>query len=183
MLGGVRSGKSAYAEGLAKRSDGSVLYVATATAGDDEMRRRIEEHRRRRPESWRTAEIPLGVGAALRASLPGIDVVLLDCLSVLISNVLLHNEAADEDQGVALYARAEAAVQREIDRLLECYNDSSATFVVVSNEVGLGVVPPYPLGRVYRDLLGMANQNIARCADEVYLLVAGVAVELKKPTT
>lgn len=178
VLGGARSGKSLFAERLAGQIGCDVLYIATATADDDEMRRRIEEHRRRRPATWQTVEAPLNVSAAIRANSERHHVVLIDCLSVLVSNMLLEHEKADEDV-VAASARVEEAVRREMDKLLACYEDSTATFVVVSNEVGHGVVPAYPLGRVYRDVLGLANQLVARNADEVYLLVAGVPIELK----
>ncbi len=179
VLGGVRSGKSAFAEDLAKQIGENVLYVATADVGDDEMRHRVEEHRRRRPESWRTVEIPLKVGMNLQASMEGADVVLIDCLSVLVANVLQQYGTDAGDDVVDAAANIEEFLREEMSDLLACYRGSSASFVIVSNEVGHGVVPPYPLGRIYRDVLGLANQYIAREADEVYMLVAGVPIELK----
>ncbi len=181
ILGGARSGKSSFAEQLAGELGPEVLYVATATVGDDEMRERVSRHRERRPSAWRTLEAPTGVAAALREEIGAANVVLLDCLSVLVSNVLLQNE--DGTGGDVLSAttatKVEEAVRREVDSLLAYWRESTASFVVVSNEVGLSVVPAYPLGRIYRDLLGLANQWVAQEADEVYLVVAGIPVELK----
>jgi adenosylcobinamide kinase/adenosylcobinamide-phosphate guanylyltransferase len=173
ILGGARSGKSAYAERLAVRAGGSVLYVATAEAGDDEMAERITAHRAGRPAGWTTLEAPRGVGPALQEAGLAHDVVLLDCLTLLANNVIVPLpepiRAAD----------AEAALKREVDGLLAAYAASSATWLVISNEVGLGLVPPYPLGRVYRDSLGRANQQLAAAADYVVLMVAGLPLVVK----
>ncbi|MCL5959776.1 MAG: bifunctional adenosylcobinamide kinase/adenosylcobinamide-phosphate guanylyltransferase [Chloroflexi bacterium] len=179
VLGGARSGKSAFAENLAKQIGDKVLYVATAAIGDEEMRRRVEQHRLRRPASWRTLEAKVGVGKALASSASDEEVILLDCLALLVSNVLLQHSTEDEESSQQAFAEIERAVEREVDELVEAYRQSKATFIVVSNEVGLGLVPPYPLGRAYRDLLGVASQKVATHADEVYLLFAGVPVELK----
>ncbi|MCL5264448.1 MAG: bifunctional adenosylcobinamide kinase/adenosylcobinamide-phosphate guanylyltransferase [Chloroflexi bacterium] len=179
VLGGARSGKSAFAENLAKQISDKVLYVATAAIGDEEMRRRVEQHRLRRPASWRILETTIGVGNALASSAADEEAILLDCLALLVSNVLLQHSTEDEESSQQAFPEIESAVRREIDELVEAYRRSKATFIVVSNEVGLGLVPPYPLGRAYRDLLGIANQKVATHADEVYLLFAGVPVELK----
>lgn len=169
VLGGARSGKSAHALRLAEGAGGPVLFVATGLAVDAEMRQRIARHRAQRPPHWRTLECPRGLGPALRAHAGPAAVVLVDCLSALVANVLLH---AGEPQ-------AEAAVAEEVESLLAALRDLGRTAIVVSNEVGLGLVPPYPLGRHYRDLLGWANQRAAAAADTVTLLVAGLAVGLK----
>lgn len=181
VLGGVRSGKSGFAEKLAAELGESVLYAATAEVRDEEMRQRVENHRRRRPESWSTAEVPRQLGAALRGQIGAEQVILIDCLSVLISNILLeHAESVGDDTvSASVSNQIEESVLQEIGTLLQCYRESTATFVVVSNEVGQGIVPPYPLGRLYRDLLGLANQRVAQEADEVYLLIAGIPVEIK----
>lgn len=178
VTGGARSGKSRYAEGLAASFGGPVLYVATAEARDEEMERRIADHRRRRPEGWRTLEARLGVGDRLREEFRGEGTVLLDCLSLLVSNVLLdavevHGEEADSEP----VARE---VEAELDSLLGWWEEVSADLVVVSNEVGWGVVPPHRLGRAYRDLLGTANQRVAARATDAFLLVAGMPVTLKE---
>jgi adenosylcobinamide kinase / adenosylcobinamide-phosphate guanylyltransferase len=175
ILGGARSGKSALAQKMAAEGDRAVLYVATATAGDEEMATRIAAHRAERPAHWRTLEAPLQVGPAITAALgaAGAAVVLVDCLTLLANNVLgwlPETISAPE---------AEAALGVEIEALLTAYRASAAEWIIVSNEVGLGLVPPYPLGRLYRDALGRANQRLAVAADEVLFMVAGLPLALK----
>lgn len=172
ILGGARSGKSSHAQHLAQAHGGQVLYVATATAGDDEMKTRIENHRAERPAEWRTLEAPLKVGEAIEQELAQhpADVVLLDCMTLLATNVILRlPENATEQE-------ASQALTQEVNELLDCIKSSTAQWIIVSNEVGLGLVPPYPLGRIYRDALGRANQQLAKHADRVILMVAGLPV-------
>lgn len=173
ILGGARSGKSAYAERLAVARGGDVLFIATATAGDDEMARRIAAHRASRPADWRTLEAPTAVAGRVTTAGESPGTVVLDCLTLLVSNLLLEHESA----GAAAVARA---VDAEIDALLAHIATSAATWLIVSNEVGMGLVPPYPLGRAYRDLLGRANARVAAQADRAYLLVAGLPLDLKR---
>jgi adenosylcobinamide kinase/adenosylcobinamide-phosphate guanylyltransferase len=155
ILGGARSGKSTYAQRLAERSGKSVVYIATAQAGDDEMSARI-------------------IAAYLKAHPTQAGLYLLDCMTFLTANILFQyteGEITDEQ-------KAAEAVNAEVDELLAYIRAQKADWIIVSNEVGLGLVPPYPLGRIYRDLLGMANQRIAAAADEVYMLVAGIPVPI-----
>src|SRR5262249_42091114 len=172
ILGGARSGKSAYAQQLAQELGGSrVLFVATAQAWDEEMTQRIAQHRQERPTAWRTLEAPQHVGPAIAMALDDGAVVLVDCLTLLVSNTILHlSESPDP-------AAAAAAVQAELTALSQTYQGTAATYIVVSNEVGL--VPDNPLGRLYRDLLGRANQTLAAQAEAVYFMVAGLPVEVK----
>ncbi|MBV7336040.1 bifunctional adenosylcobinamide kinase/adenosylcobinamide-phosphate guanylyltransferase [Chloroflexi bacterium TSY] len=173
ILGGARSGKSRYAEMLAQELGGNdVLYIATAQAFDDEMRERIAKHQRERPVGWRTMEAPTDVGKAIQHAANATKVVLLDCLTVLVSNVLLKHEDPFTDE-------ATAAVESEIDGLVTNFERLEADVIIVSNEVGMGLVPPYPLGRAYRDLLGKANQRIAGQADIVKLMIAGIPMDVK----
>ncbi len=169
VLGGARSGKSAFAERLA-RQGGRVLYVATAEALDADMERRIAAHRQQRPPEWDTLEEPLELASALPSALEGYDTCLLDCLTLWVSNLLLSMEGSPNPEREILAAS---------NRLIEVYERSPATWIVVSNEVGLGVVPPSQLGAVYRDALGRVNQAVAARADKVYFMVAGLALEMK----
>ena len=174
VLGGARSGKSAFAERLAAlrqaQEGGRVLYVATAQAFDADMERRIANHREQRPPQWDTLEEPLKLPETLPSALDGYDTCLLDCLTLWVSNQLLSME---DDPGV------EREILAATRRLLEVYEQSAATWILVSNEVGLGVVPPSRLGAVYRDALGRVNQAVAARADRVYFMVAGLALEMK----
>jgi adenosylcobinamide kinase/adenosylcobinamide-phosphate guanylyltransferase len=177
VLGGARSGKSAYAQRLAGELGGdAVLFVATAAAGDEEMAQRIARHQQSRPPLWRTLECPRHIGDALHVERCEATVVLVDCLTLLVSNVILAPDSTSTSTAEA----AAIAVQAEVDALLQVCRCSPATFIVVSNEVGLGLVPATSLGRLYRDLLGQANQTLAAQAQAVYLMVAGLAVDVKR---
>ena len=169
ILGGARSGKSACAESIARQGE-RALFVATAQALDDDMRRRILIHRERRPVAWDTLEEPLDPVAAIPAALSGHDTLLLDCLTVWVSNLLL--ELGDD-------GHVETEILARVSALLDLYEQTNSRWILVSNEVGLGVVPASVLGRSYRDLLGRVNQLVASRADKVYLMVAGLALELK----
>lgn len=169
ILGGARSGKSSYAERLASARGPRVTYLATAQALDEDMTARIAKHRAERPATWQTLECPLDPAAALRHAAETTDCFLLDCMTLLVSNLLLVDEAS-----------AERNVQCALDALLAAYHEAEADLILVSNEVGLGLVPEYVLGRRYRDLLGKANQRLAAVADAVYLLVAGLPVDVKR---
>jgi len=172
ILGGARSGKSSYAEKLVAELGENILYIATAEAGDSEMRERIEAHRLARPAEWRTLESPTQVGAALQNLDFVPDALLLDCLTLLVTNIVLAMETQPE-------AEMNEAVQRELEAIASAQKALNAPLVIVSNEVGLGLVPPYPLGRVYRDVLGRANQMLAGRADKVLFMVAGLPMTVK----
>ena len=173
ILGGARSGKSSLALKIANSISDQVLFVATATADDEEMRQRIAKHKHERPQQWRTIEAGVNVGSAIAISSFKADVVLVDCLALLASNTILTlGQQVQEDE-------ANTAMQAEIDDLLRVYENNSAEWIIVSNEVGLGIVPAYPMGRVYRDCLGRANQGLASVADEVFFLVSGIPLKVK----
>jgi adenosylcobinamide kinase / adenosylcobinamide-phosphate guanylyltransferase len=173
VTGGARSGKSDFAQELARElAQEDVLFVATAEPGDEDMSRRIAAHRQARPAAWRTIEAPNHVGDAIRQAAPA-KVVVVDCLTLLVSNVLLS--LGDEPTSEA----ASYAVNGEIDALIEASNNTQATIIVVTNEVGLGIVPANRLARLYRDLLGRANAQLAQHANKVYLLVSGLPLEIK----
>ena len=167
LLGGARSGKSALAERLAARWDGPVAVVVTAQARDAEMAERIRRHRAQRPAGWQTIEEPLELEAAL-ANAPAGAQVLLDCLTLWVSNLLEQGLTDDQVTGRARSAAAAAAAR-------------PGPTVVVSNEVGSGIVPADALARRYRDLLGQVNAVWAATADQTLLLVAGRAMPLLDP--
>ena len=169
ILGGVRSGKSRYAQQLAGDIGKRVLFLATAEAGDDEMKHRIAKHKSSRPESWRTIEEQMDIAGALRKNAARADAVIIDCITVWLSNLLMHNEKLSEKEMTA-----------GIDRLIDTYEQGEASYIIVSGEVGMGIVPEHPLGRIFRDYLGLANQHLAAKADRVVLMVAGMPVDVKK---
>ena len=171
ILGGARSGKSRFAQELAAKLGKKVLFVATGEALDEEMNARIEVHKRSRPSTWKTLETPTDVAKAMRGKIGDAEVVIVDCLTLLVSN-LMGTEDIDAET-------LEKKVTAELKELVAFMRTTEAHFIIVSNEVGLGLVSPYPAGRVYRDALGMANQMLARHADEVYFMVAGIAIALK----
>jgi adenosylcobinamide kinase/adenosylcobinamide-phosphate guanylyltransferase len=181
ILGGARSGKSGFAQELAARlsatSAGSeVTYLATAAAGDEEMRLRITRHRQARPADWRTVEEPLHVARALAGETAA--VVIIDCLTLLITNILLER-GADRPGGSPGPEELEEAVMREMEELLQQCRRIPSEVLLISNEVGMSLVPPTPLGRTFRDIAGRVNQRMAREAEEVYFLVAGLPRRLK----
>jgi adenosylcobinamide kinase / adenosylcobinamide-phosphate guanylyltransferase len=209
ILGGARSGKSAYAEELAMRiaraaeptgsgtgntisTDHTLIYVATAMAGDDsEMSERIARHQQARDHAWHTIEAPYEPAGALAAAGELGErrpVILLDCLTLLVSNLLLRSGASgkeppgesqeDETGGIGLPA-AEERVEAVIGAVLAHGRENARSLILVSNEVGMGLVPPYPLGRLYRDILGRVNAQIAGQADVVLLMLAGLPIEVK----
>lgn len=182
ILGGARSGKSTFAEKLAASSGKSVAFIATATAGDEEMQARITRHQAERPQEWHTLEEPLDLAGAVQRASELADVLLLDCLTLWTSNVLMQQTGMDGADEIATDQLFGEKALQEIEALLAVVRSLPAhkTLLVISNEVGLGLVPEYPLGRVYRDTLGYVNQHVARAADRVYLLVAGIAVDLKR---
>ena len=188
ILGGARSGKSTFAERLAARSGRPVAFIATATASDDEMRERIARHRASRPKEWYTLEEPLALAQAVRQAAELADVMLLDCVTVWLGNVLLQawGQHAQDEQGEevlpAMGGLFDEGALKECEALLAVVKSLGAnkTLIVVTNEVGLGIVPAYPLGRLYRDTLGYINQRLAEAAERVYLMVAGLAVDIKR---
>lgn len=173
ITGGARSGKSRYAEALVRHfltGSETALYLATLEAGDEEMASRIARHRTQRPKEWRTVETPLEPARAVSESPE--RVVLIDCLSGYVSNLLLRDETVTGDVATDMVLRA-------VETLLDTVRSSDKTVVVVTNEVGGGVVPAYPLGRLYRDALGLANARVAAAADAVVLCTVGLHQTLK----
>jgi adenosylcobinamide kinase/adenosylcobinamide-phosphate guanylyltransferase len=173
ILGGARSGKSSYAQSLAEESGKSVTFLATAQALDQEMSARIQKHRAERSGHWKTLEIPLGISSQIQQIKT--DLVILDCMTLLVTNLLMQFVKDDLVDEVPFTH----AVQKEVDELIKTIYEQKQDWLIISNEVGLGLVPPYQMGRIYRDLLGWSNQRLARAADKVILLVAGIPMVIK----
>ncbi|MDI6814717.1 MAG: bifunctional adenosylcobinamide kinase/adenosylcobinamide-phosphate guanylyltransferase [Dehalococcoidales bacterium] len=177
ITGGARSGKSRFAQELALRLGEPVLFVATAVAGDEEMQHRIEEHQQARPAAWSTLEVTTNLASQIFQKIGGAQVVIVDCITLLINNIF--SQYSDQTGEPIDDSLIEQKVTSEISQLLECINRFDASFIIVTNEVGLGLVPANRLGRLYRDLLGRANQLLAQHADEIYLMVAGLPLPIK----
>lgn len=170
LLGGARSGKSACAQELAGLAGGKVLFCATAEPLDDEMRSRIEKHRRSRPQDWDTLEAGRDIGRSLSHKASQYDTIIVDCITILVANIMGDGTDAE---------KAESAVNAEILSISALLQRRQSTYILVSNEAGSGLVPDNRLGRLYRDELGKANQKLAAVSDEVYLLTAGIPLKLK----
>lgn len=204
VTGGARSGKSTFAQKLTLQQetlhpDITVVYLATALAGDAEMRRRVDLHRRNRPSRWLTVEEPWDLEAALD-TIPGdCGIVLVDCLTVWLSNLLLRSleesdlslseedsswnsvkeQKGDDSSFNLAESELEEQIYKKVDVFLEKAGQGSYTTILVTNEVGWGVVPEHYLGRLFRDIAGKVNQQIAARADTVYLITSGIPLKLK----
>jgi adenosylcobinamide kinase / adenosylcobinamide-phosphate guanylyltransferase len=174
ITGGARSGKSRLAHDMALKTGGLVLFVATAEAGDEEMKRRIESHRKVRPADWTTLEVTTHIGREITRNNNQAHTVIIDDITLLVNNIFQKHE------GTADAALIEKAVVAEIKELIKCMEHAKVRFIIVTNEVGLGIVPADSVSRLYRDLLGKANQMLAEHADDVILMVAGIPVFIKK---
>ncbi len=163
VLGGARSGKSTYAEGLVRAASNSPVYLATARAGDEEMRARIEAHQRQRGTDWLTVEEPLALVNTLRAEALGERAILVDCLTLWLSNLMI----------------ADADIEIESKALADCARDLPVPVVFVSNEVGQGIVPENKMARDFRDHAGRLHQLMANACDEVWFVTAGLPQKLK----
>ncbi|MBV9231000.1 MAG: bifunctional adenosylcobinamide kinase/adenosylcobinamide-phosphate guanylyltransferase [Chloroflexi bacterium] len=182
VLGGARSGKSSFAERLARRSERGVAFIATATASDEDMRDRIARHRAGRPHEWHTVEEPLDLAGAVGRAAEVADILLLDCMTLWLGNWLGAHGPRSFDEEPVLSSRYSEEALTEVEGLLTAFAslDARKRLIVVSNEVGLGIVPAYASGVVYRDILGRVNQRLASAASRVYLMIAGLAVDIKR---
>ncbi len=180
IIGGARSGKSNYAEKCAKESLKKVLYLATALVTDADMAARIEKHRESRPQDWETIELFKQFELlAEDERFLNAEVLLLDCLTIMMTNLMFD---APIDYDVATpneVDEIERHIWKEIDALLEISKSNDKTLIIVSNEVGMGLVPPYKLGNYFRDISGRMNQRIAAIADEVTFVAVGLPLKLK----
>lgn len=175
VTGGARSGKSALAEQLAAQAGENVLYIATARAFDDEMRDRIAHHRASRPASWQTYEGCYDIAAQIAAH---DGPILLDCMTIFVTNRMMDRCEDWDDTPLEVAAQLEAELHVELDAWRAALSERSV-LVVVTNELGMGLVPAYRFGRIFRDIAGRLNQHLARVSDEVYFTVSGIPMKLK----
>lgn len=176
ILGGARSGKSAFAVEMAKKYK-KVAYIATAQALDNEMAERIRLHKATRPGSWQVIEAPLDADGVIKSLNGKVDFILFDCVTLYLTNLLIPFNPPLTKGGRGNYKDVD--VLKKTESLCKACRDTSAHVAIVSNEVGLGIVPDNELARLFRDLAGKANQIIAKEADEVYFLTAGIAQRIK----
>ncbi len=168
VLGGCRSGKSSHALQLAEGLGQRRVFVATCVPHDDEMQARVDRHRQERSDTWNTLEIPVDLADAITAHGPAADVMLVDCLTLWLSNLLMQTQDVSQ-------------IRRHIDGLAEAVKSAPCAVILVSNEVGAGIVPENRLARLYRDLAGWTNQAVAAACDRVVWTVAGIPVTIKPP--
>lgn len=187
LIGGARSGKSSYGEELAKSLYGRVAYIATSKITDEEMEKRILYHRKRRPKNWKTYEIAdknideQCIKKIIKSiSKENINTVIIDCITNLLFRIIYDYKL---DSIKIIRNEVERAAEKEVTSffksLLEELRESKLNVIIISNEIGLGVVPAFPLGRIFRDLMGIVNKKIAEASDEVYLFIAGLKQRLK----
>lgn len=175
ITGGARSGKSKFAENYVAGTGKDIAYIATSQIFDDEMAYRVKLHRQRRPANWQTFEAPFNAHEAIKEAFKQHDTILFDCLTLYLSNYLCQEEAQslsldDLSDNVSMLMKELISAVRSV---------TNKTCVFVTNEVGAGIVPENELARKYRDLAGLCNQQIAKTADEVYLVVSGIPLQIK----
>lgn len=177
VTGGARSGKSRHAEALLNAFP-RVLYIATAEVLDEEMAARVRHHREGRPAHWRTVEQWQQLDALITASNDPQEAILLECITTLITNLLFARAGASDPDGWD-YSALEAEIEQEITGLIRACQRCPSPVVLVTNEVGMGIVPENTLARHFRDIAGRMNQRLAQAADEVWLVVSGIGVKIK----
>lgn len=184
VLGGARSGKSEFAEKLIKKTaKGTIGYIATSQILDEEMKYRVILHQKRRPAAWKTYEIMHKAGEEIETALAGADSILFDCVTMYVNNILMDHltHASEETLGVSDLETLQDNLKRDLGEVFSHIEaHQGKTVIFVSDELGMGIVPANAMSRVYRDLVGLANQYIAKRADKVYLSVAGITIELKE---
>ena len=186
VTGGARSGKSSYAEAIAKSIGKNIIYIATAKRTDDEMILRIKKHIEQRPANWLTIEAYRGFDTILPKYTNGFDAALLDCITIMTTNLMLDcpevydcNLTQWDDLTMEQVQEVENNIHKEVQALINFAKSSELPFVFVTNEVGLGLVPEYKMGRDFRDIAGRVNQTLARACDEVYFCVSGIPMKIK----
>lgn len=177
VTGGARSGKSTYAEKLCRNKNENVVYIACAKVTDDEMAERIKKHQQSRPSAWQTLEQYKNF-AGLTDKTEG-DVYLLECVTTMVTNLMFDENVDFEKCTEHEINQIEQKILEEVKSLIAEFAETHKTLVIVTNEVGMGLVPAYRLGRIFRDIAGRINRYIAECADEVYCIISGLPMKLK----
>lgn len=180
VTGGARSGKSTFAEKTVEKFGQNIAYVATAIPFDDEMNDRIKKHKQQRPSNWTTIEA-CETFSDLKSNTDFLsaDGILLDCLTVFITNKMIASDLDFDHCTVENIDALELAIEAEMDQLVKIIGENGKQIVIVTNEVGLGLVPPYPMGRFFRDIAGRMNQKLALQAEEVYFVISGIPMKIK----
>ncbi len=180
ITGGARSGKSSFSEELAKSYGSKILYIATAVAFDGEMKDRIRKHQEVRPKNWTTIESYKDVSKIIESYGDKYNCILLDCITVMLTNLMMEYFNYDmEYLGTKDYNKVEVFLKSQIDEMIDAIADANVDTILVTNELGWGIVPENPVARAFRDIAGRMNQIIGRRADQVYLTVCGIPMKIK----
>ena len=179
VTGGARSGKSSFAESLCKNQNNRIAYIATSIAFDDEMKNRVKKHQESRPKEWKTYEIYKDIYSIIDEIGEKHDTVRMDCVTLMV-NKLMFTYGIDVDKATSKELdELENYIRDQIEKLLDAVKKTNLYFVIVSNEIGMGIVPANKLSRIYRDFVGRANQLIGKYSDEVYFVVSGIPMKVK----
>lgn len=179
VTGGARSGKSSFAESLCIEQNNKTAYIATSVAFDDEMKNRVKKHQESRPKNWKTYEIYKDIYSIVEELNKNHDTVIMDCVTLMVNNLMFtHGIEVDEATSEELN-ELENYIREQITKLLEAVKKTNLYFVIVTNEIGMGIVPENKLSRIYGDFVGRANQLIASYSNEVYFVVSGIPMKVK----
>lgn len=179
VTGGARSGKSSFAESLCKSQNNKTAYIATSVAFDDEMKNRVKKHQESRPKEWKTYEIYKDIYSIVEELDQKYNTVIMDCITLMVNNLMFtYNIEMDKATSEELN-ELENYIKNQLTKLLEAVKKTNLYFVIVSNEIGMGIVPENKLSRIYGDFVGRANQLIGKYSEEVYLVVSGIPMKVK----
>ena len=179
VTGGARSGKSSFAESLCKNQNNRIAYIATSIAFDDEMKNRVKKHQESRPKEWKTYEIYKDIYSIIDEIGEKHDTVIMDCVTLMVNN-LMFTYGIDVDKATSKELdELENYIRDQIEKLLDAVKKTNLYFVIVSNEIGMGIVPANKLSRIYSDFVGRENQLIGKYSDEVYFVVSGIPMKVK----
>lgn len=178
VLGGSRSGKSIFAESLCPKLGDLIAYIATGEPFDEEMQERIRKHRQQRPSSWRTIEAYRDL-SGIDEELDGMNTVMLDSITVYVNNMMYHSKVDVQTASAEQLRELEKHILEDIEAFMQRMNHKGLSLIIVSDEIGMGIIPENKLSRIYRDMVGTVNQQIAARCDEVYLVVSGITISIK----